>query len=282
MAAQAKHPLSETLIVVDPRLEFDGKYARRAKSSRAALDRVLGELGARGVIDRVVEATAAPGRVEEVLGRYFGPSERALPTHDVTGSPIFPALLGLEEARTDHVVLMDCDMFFHSSGESWVAAALDVLSDDAQAWLMMTQAGPPAGPLGTLLSLGLRNAARATWDERRRLWRFKSASTRYFLTDRRKLRGKLSALWRRAGLLPLETCISHSLERHAAYRGNLALEGSWDLHAHSHDAPFIEWAPAIAELVSRGVAPALQLGNYDLRLDRSEARAAWEALLRAG
>ena len=62
-----KGPFAERLVVVDQRLEFDGKYRDRARTNRDALDRILDDLLARGEIEAhdVVDLGIAQG-VERV------------------------------------------------------------------------------------------------------------------------------------------------------------------------------------------------------------------------
>jgi len=81
------------------------------------------------------------------------------------------------------VAQFDADMLFYTDGESWIARALDVMKAVPDYRLMMTHPGPPAGPEGR--SLAGANQRRASWDADMRCWRFNTASTRFFLTDRR-------------------------------------------------------------------------------------------------
>lgn len=70
-----------------------------------------------------------------------------------------------------------------------------------------------------------------------------------------------------------------ALFRERAARISLPSSIGWDLHAHSHAAPFAEWAGRIADLVMRGIVPDMQRGSYDLRLDVPEKREAWQRAL---
>jgi glycosyltransferase involved in cell wall biosynthesis len=279
MLRQAAYPFSERMVVVDPSPEFLGKYKDRPRGSRSELDAALETLLRQGTIDRVIEVARERDAIEPVMIRFFGKAGSKIPTHATSGGPIFATLFGIEAASTDYVLQMDADIFFYAK-TSWVAEALKLLTDP-MVWLVMTQAGPPGGAPGTRHGLGRQNAARAEWDADRRAWRFQSASTRYFLADRRRLYGKLAALWHGGGVLPLEQCLSAALCKHGAYRMNLADGRSWDLHAYYHGAPFSEWASRIACLVERGLVPTLQRGRYDMRLDRPADREAWRALVEA-
>ncbi len=275
---QAKTDFADRILVVDRRSDFRGKYRSRSVASVDQLDALCEMLVRDKVVDRIVGVDDDREHQGEILARYFDGDDR-VPAYAHTGGPIYATLLGLESAPCDHVVQFDCDMLFHSSGESWVDSALRVLEADPAAWLAMTHGGPPGGELGTPASLGRANARRARWDRERGVWRFPTASTRYFLTDRRRLRGRLRRVPVNGGCAPLEMCISDALRRHGASRICVALPGSWDLHPHSHETPFPEWAERIAAAVERGDVPASQRGKYDLRLDRSGDRAAWSRLL---
>jgi hypothetical protein len=279
MIGQAKYPFVHRAIVVERRAGFAGKYRQRARATDADLDRVLEGLLAAQVIDAVHEVDAQPAKVRAVMGRYFARDAERVPTHAVTGGPIYATLFGLEQMPSDLVLQMDADVFFYSGGESWVAQALRGMARDPQLWLMMAHPGPPAGPPGA--SLGSANRRRAQWDEALQLWRFRTATTRYFLADRRRLRGALLPVLQGNGCRPLEQCISRALQANQAYRGSLGDLQSWHLHAWSHAEPFPQWAAALADLIAAGKHPALQRGKYDLRLDRADSRRAWQALLPA-
>lgn len=278
MLKQARYPFAETLLVADPRTDFSGKYARRSRVTRAEYEGTLASLVAAGHVDRVVWAEPEPAKVASLFERYFEEQVSVRWTHDMTGAPVFSALLGLEAAQHDLVVLFDADMLFHSSGTSWVAEGVQVLQELPSAWLVMTHAGPPAGPLGAPESLGLRNQVGA-WDAERRLWLFHHASSRYFLTDRRHLRGTIPAVYEKGQLEPLERCLSVALRARGAHRVNLAREGSWDLHVEDHGPPFPAWCRHVIALVERGLVPKQQLGHYDLNLRRAAQRRPWQALI---
>ncbi len=276
MVAQTRYPFAERVVVVDTPTHFKGKYQSRPRGSAAELNSVLERLQADGIIDRVQTVDPAPTTVRAVLERYFGASASQVPTHASTGGPIYATLFGLEAMANDYVLQMDADIFFHCGEVDWVGQMLACMAADPRLWLMMTHPGPPAGPIGA--SMSGQNAQRASWDAALHIWRFRSATTRYFLCDRRTLHGRLQPLLTAGGHAPLEQCLSHALQRHGAFRGCLGDLRSWHLHAWHHGEPFAEWASRIAEQVVVGRYPAQQRGSYDLRLDRAADRAAWNHL----
>lgn len=275
MLRQARYPFAERIIVIDSRREFAGKYRSREVSPQRELDQVLDDLVARGEIDRVLEVSYDKDTVASVNRSYFGRPD--VPTHATSGGPIYPTLWAMEQAKTDHVLQFDADIFFYSDGDSWVVRALEAMQRDPRLWLMMTHAGPPVGQPGR--SIAGANLRRARWDAALEVWRFRTASTRFFLTDRRNLRGRLPKLGNGRDCRPLEQCISGALSTNNAFRGDVGNCRTWHLHAFSHAHPFSEWAPRLVESIKQGRYPKIQEGNYDLCLDRPSERAHWQALL---
>jgi glycosyltransferase involved in cell wall biosynthesis len=277
MLRQARYPFAERLVVVDREPSRRGKYRARAQATDGDLDQVLQRLLDDGIIDRALDVKMDRSSVKEVLGRYFERYGDRVSTHATTGGPIYPTLFGMEALETDYVLQMDADILFYTDGVSWVEQSLDLLQADPRLWLMMTHSGPPRGPMGA--SLGPRNARRSRWDPAQRLWRFRHATTRYFLCDRRRLHRHVKPLLRGNLCEPLERCISAGMVQHGAFRGNLGDLRSWHLHVWHHAPPFPQWLDGLIDAVERGRYPAVQEGKYDLRLDRPTARQAWRVLL---
>jgi glycosyltransferase involved in cell wall biosynthesis len=279
MIAQARYPFCERVVVVDRSLSFTGKYRNRPRLGMDALDAILDQLLAEDLIDAVRDVEMRPHRIKEVMERYVGGQASQSPTHAATGGPIYATLFGLESMKCDYVLQMDADVFFYSSAQSWVRQAIALLERDPHLWLMMTHPGPPAGPPGQ--SLGGRNARSAVWDADLRLWRFRHATTRYFLCDRRRLHNHLRPIPQIGGAAPLEQWISAAMGRHGAFRGALGDLESWHLHAWHHGDPFPQWAQTLAQLIEVGRFPDLQRGDYDLRLDQPLPRQEWGKLVAA-
>jgi len=278
MITQARYPFAEKAIVVERPQTFTGKYRARPRTSQDELERVLKGLLTDGMVDCVREVDSSPAVREEIMGRYFPVDAHRVPTHAVTGGPIYATLFGLESMTTDYVLQMDADILFYTGASSWVGQALRCMAEDPKLWLMMTHPGPPAGAPGK--SLGAENMRRASWDEKLSIWRFRHATTRYFLCDRRRLHHSLPFVASARGAAPLEQCLSLALRQNRAFRGNLGNLESWHLHVWHHGEPFPAWAHSLTKAVEAGDFPILQRGDYDLRLDRTQMRGQWEHLLR--
>lgn len=277
MISQAKFPFQEKVVVVDRQPAFTGKYRTRSRASDESLNQVLETLKNDRIIDRVVDVDMSSSVVDHIMQRYFDRYSVNVPTHACTGGPIYATLFGMENVGSDYVLQMDADLFFYTSGKSWVSEALTKLKNDPAIWLMMTHPGPPAGSAGR--SLSSYNKRLAKWDGEIDVWRFSTATTRYFLCDRRKLYRRLRPIDRDGGCAPLEQCLSRALQENQAFRGALGNLESWHLHAWSHADPFPKWATALATAIEEGSYPDFQRGEYDLRLDRAKDREAWGKLL---
>lgn len=276
MIRQARFAFRRRLIAVDRRSTFEGKYRHRASTSQADLDLALNSLVVKGIVDDVLDVDRREAVRDEIMGRYFPGSDEALPEYARTGGPIYPTLFALEQSPTDFVVQMDCDVLFHAPSESWVAHGLDIMQRNSSVVLAMAHPGPPVGAGSK--SLIRLNRRQGTWDSTLGAWRFSSATTRYFLCDRRSLRGRLAASDAKRRL-PLERCITQALRRDRRFRVNVDGSLAWHLHAWSHASPFPEWAEALASLIEQGLYPNCQHGQYDLRLDDAHHRAAWKTLV---
>ena len=279
MISQAKYPFAEKVIIVDRKPAFRGKYRVRNRLSNSELDNILEALIADGTIDRVIDVDIHTQRIHEIMSRYFSTAANYIPLHARTGGPIYPTLFGMESLSTDSVLQMDADVFFYTAGISWVKESLQHMARDERLWLMMTHPGPPDGSVGA--SLGRRNARLAEWDYNLQLWRFQTATTRYFLCNKQKLYGRLRPLRSGSGTAPLEQIIGQALKEHHAYRGALGDLKSWHLHAWHHGDPFPQWAPLLTKAVESGKYPSLQRGQYDLRLDIPGNRNEWEKVLKS-
>ena len=279
MISQARYPFVEKTIVIDRRPAFTGKYRVRSKSSHDELNMILDRLLKDRIVDHVREVDMSKAQVVKVMERYFSKDAHHVPTHAATGGPIYTTLFGLESMSTDYVLQMDADIFFYSSSVSWVSQAIKCMDRDPKLWLMMAHPGPPSGKAGR--SLGVRNRRCATWDQELSIWRFTSATTRYFLCDRRKLHGRLRSISQRGGCAPLEQLISDALKRFGSFRGALGNLESWHLHAWYHGDPFPQWAPTLAKVIKNGDYPAMQQGEYDMRLDKARDRREWWKVLQS-
>ena len=277
MIAQARYPFTERTIVVDRSPAFPGKFRARPRATPNELDRVLQQLLAEGVVDHIRDVDTTPSQFQGIMERYFWKDAHRVPHYAADGGPIYSTLFGIESMTTDLVLQMNADILFYTGAVSWVEQALQCMARDPRLWLMMTHPGPPAGPPGN--SLGPRNARLGTWDNKLRIWRFRYATARYFLCDRRQLYQRLHIVPLGNGCAPLEQSISLALKRHGAFRGNLGDLASWHLHAWYHGNPFPLWARSLTRAIEGGRFPQFQRGDYDLRLDRARDRREWEALL---
>ena len=192
MLRQAKYPLAETYLLVDPRKEFEGKYRSRAKAPME-FEHAVEQLLEQGTVERIVEVDYSTDMVRDVMSAFFGSAGNDIPTHAISGGPIYPTLYGIWIAKHDAIVQFDCDMLFYSDpGFSWVAEGLQIMKMDRSLAMMMAHPGPPDGPPGS--SMCKFNHSHSRYDESTGIYKFNTATTRYFLTKKSTLFKKIAPI----------------------------------------------------------------------------------------
>jgi len=121
MISQARYHFAERVMVVDRPSAFKGKYATRARGSEEELDKVLDQLLADGVVDRILEVDTTPSVVREIKERFFSNDACHVPNYAATGGPNYPTLYGLEGMRTDLVLQMERNSQMLCTGPSQAA-----------------------------------------------------------------------------------------------------------------------------------------------------------------
>lgn len=234
-----------------------------------------------------------------VAKEFFG--GRRIPEKDFRGGPFYAYFFGLNEARHDHVLHADSDLFFGGGSTTWLAEALAHLEAHPEILFTAPLPGPPH-PSGRLTQL--RAVAEPGENH---AFRFSFMSTRLFLFDRARFHSALGALATRRPEKLKDTLLAQ-LEgnppedspenlftaamraRGLASRAFLgAAPGCWSLHPPYRDADFYAKLPELIHRVETGDVPDAQRGDHDLNeslVDWTEATAAlahhrwWRRLLR--
>lgn len=239
----------------------------------------------------------ADGR-QRVASEFFG--GHRVPEKDHRGGPFYAYFFALAEARHDHVLHVDSDLFFGGGSRTWIEEALAAEAALPDVLFQAPLPGPPhAG--GQLLS---QQAEREP--EQNLAFRFSSMSTRLFLVSRSRLRQRIGALHRRRPPLrqsliallegnPREDLPEHLFTSAMRARGLVRREflgrppGMWSLHPPYRCADFYARLPELIQRIESGDVPDAQRGHHDIgdaMVDWSEARAAlgrnrlWHRLLR--
>ncbi|MCX7304370.1 MAG: glycosyltransferase family 2 protein [Hyphomicrobiales bacterium] len=277
--------VDRTIVTVDVRMSQSGRYKGDTRGERYAeslkkIRALYTEFEA--LYDNLSFVEVDYGKdAKTAVSRYFFDRD-AIPDKAWDGGPFYCYFDGLKSAGEGYVLHMDADMIFGGQSQSWIAEAIDLLRRREDLLFVSPLAGPPH-PEG--LKGGHVNAGDFYKTEMiggRPAYRFRSVSTRIFLTDMARFKTRIGALpldrpdasqRLRAFLLgnppealSAEMVLSNALDAHGL--GNLHLRGSGDgmysLHPPYHFPAFHEALPGIIERIERGDIPDAQRGDYDI------------------
>ncbi|HKT60272.1 MAG TPA: hypothetical protein VJQ46_09485 [Gemmatimonadales bacterium] len=222
---------------------------------------------------RLVDYSAeAFERVAQVF--YRG---HAVPAHDYRHRPIYSYLYSLLAATHDLVLHLDCDMMFGGGSQTWVAEAVERMTQRPDVVAGKPYPGPPRAD-GRPLS---QRRPPVKESETPFAYRFSSFTCRVFLVDRRVFVERLAPLrdewppWqtalrallrRRRPHATLEQVIGTAMRRHGQWRMDMLGHGAgmWTLHPHYRTARYRSVLPELIRMVEAGRVPEAQRGHYDL------------------
>lgn len=235
---------------------------------------------------RVAMVDYSPDAMARVSAEFFG--GRRIPMKDFRGGPYYAYFFGLAEARHDHVLHVDADMFFGGGSQTWLAEAVAHMAGHPEVLFAAPLPGPPRDD-GRLLQLEAEPEPGEP-----HAYRFPLMSTRLFLLSRAKFRSTIGALQtRRPPALknaviavlegnPPEDLPEHLLTDAMREHGLVRREflgrapGMWSLHPPYRGADFYARLPELIQRVETGDLPEAQRGDHDINesmVDWSEPKA---------
>jgi hypothetical protein len=266
--------VDETLLVVDlhqSRGRYSDGWAERLPKLRAFIEQIC----QRYPNTRSVDADYSEDAAAAVSSMFFG--GRAVPEKDWNGAPFYSYFFGLYAARHNYVFHMDCDMMYGGGSSTWVAEAIQLLTERPDVFACNPLPGPPTAD-GRLKSQVLEPEPYAS-----PAFRARHLSTRLFLFDRRRFLSRIKELelarpprlraWQALleGNSPSELAeliMSRAMARHGLVRidflGNAP--GMWSIHPPSHyrSVTLYERLPAIILRIETGDVPEAQRGDCEL------------------
>jgi hypothetical protein len=234
-----------------------------------------------------------------VAAEFFG--GQRIPKKDFRGGPFYSYFFGLSQARHDHVLHTDSDLFFGGGSATWLGEAVAHLAAHPEVLFAAPLPGPP---LPGRPPLQLEATAEP---DQENAFRFSFMSTRLFLLRRARFRAVVGALEpRRPPKLkdtllarlegnPPEDSPENLFTAAMRARGLVsraflgATPGRWSLHPPYRDADFYAKLPELIRRIESGDVPDAQRGDHDLNeslVDWTEATVAlahnrwWRRLLR--
>lgn len=273
--------VSEILLTIDfhrSNGRFSERWEQGAKHIRSLAESIPAA--------RVVHVDYSPDRMAQASAEFFG--GRPIPLKDFRGGPYYSYFFALSEARHDHVLHADSDMFFGGGSQSWMQEALAYMATHPEILIMAPLSGAPRAD-GRLLTLSCRPDPEET-----HAFHFDAMTTRLFLLDRVRFRGTIKELRpRRPAALknaviallegnPAADLPEHLFTAEMRQRGLVRREflgrapGMWSLHPPYRGADFYAKLPELVRRIETGEIPEAQRGDHDLNdsmVDWSEGRA---------
>jgi hypothetical protein len=271
--------VAETLLTLDFH-RSSGRFSARWEEGKDH----IGPLAQAQSGARVVTVDYSAAAIARVAGEFFG--GQSVPVKDFRGGPYYSYFFGLAEARHEHVLHIDSDMFFGGSSSTWLAEAVAHMKANPEVLFAAPLPGPPTG------GRQLRSQVATPESHTSHAFRFDTMSTRLFLLDRRRFRSAIGALqprrpgWREVikalveGNPPQdlpEHLFTQAMRAHSLQRREFlgAEPGMWSLHPPYRCADFYTKLPALIACIEAGDLPDAQLGCHDINdslVDWSEAR----------
>jgi len=265
------------------RSEHGGRFAEGWEERRGPMGELLERLCAEHPGARIAQVDYAPARMAQLAEELFGGGLQ-MPVKDTRGGPFYSYFHGLLEARHDHVLHLDSDMFFGGGSQSWVAEAVELLEAHAEVLACNPQAGPPLpdGPAAATQFGGVPGAIRV-----------ETMNTRLYLIDRARLRERMLPMELLGPVRPIsrlkarlhgnppfaapELILGQAMRRAGLHRVDFPGRppGLWSLHPPYRSPEFYAELPRLIEQVETGRVPDAQRGDYELgdsMLDWSRAR----------
>jgi hypothetical protein len=217
----------------------------------------------------------SPEAVRRVEQEFYG--GRPIPIRDYRNRPIYTYLYLLLAPTHDLVLHLDCDMMFGGASQTWVAEAVEHLTQRPDVVACKPYPGPPR-PDGRPLS---QRSPPVQELEMPFAYRFSTFTYRVFLLDRRMFAERLAPLrnewppWpsalrallrRRRPYALLEQVIGTAMRRHGQWRLDFlgSAPGMWTLHPRYRTARYRSVLPELLRMVEAGNVPDEQRGYYDI------------------
>lgn len=266
------YPFSQKVLVADTG-SLSGEFSRRP--GRGTIKQLLNcgnELITANVIDDIKLVDYSEPYRKRVYNKHFG---QPLPfDHDERGSPILSYVFSIEEAKSDYLLNVDCDMLLHQdSGYNWVDSGIKLLRANPEVLCVMPRPGPPTDN-------GILHQPVPYEPDRAGFFRFNLFSSRAFLIDlkrfERMLPLKIETVQARvpnaggppcSNLANWEAMVTSRMIKTGHVRADLNVSAAWTLHPVDRGTHFNKALPRVIKRVEEGWYPPEQAGHYDLILN---------------
>ena len=273
MMRQLRFPFFERIATYDPGHQV-GKYAERIQGSQNEVERILQNLMAEKVIDRIDVVPWTDEDQHRILMKYFG--DERIDLKDFSGAPIYQYLYALDACSGDYLFHVDSDMLFYRQGDcSWIDEGLALLQRESHAIVATPQGGPPQARnwLERLTGISFEAKPKADWHQAHFI------STRKFLLDVARFKACLPLQQAKPGE-PLENSLTHTCKKKGYQRWSMNGYQHWSIHPWRHDENYLRYLDDLIWAVENGIYPFTRTGfKWDMRTEGEHINE-WLAVLR--
>ena len=264
--------VDEVLLVLDLH-QSAGRYADGWTERLPGIRRLLDDACAQCRHARIVEVDYSACEAGRLAAKFF--DGHPIHAKDWQGGPVYSYFFGLDAASHDYVLHMDSDMMYGGGSQTWIAEAIQLLTERPDVLVCGPLPGPPTAN-GQLRSQALEQEPLPY-----AAFRADSVSTRIFFMDMRRFYARMAPLTRlrtplRNTLQALvdgnspwwsgEIILSHAMAEVGLARIDFlgSDPGMWSLHPPFRSEIFYERLPALIEEIESGQVPEAQRGHHDV------------------
>jgi hypothetical protein len=282
---QFAHQVDEILLVLDLHRSagrFAEGWEERLPKIKSLIDRCCKQYPHA----HLKEVDYSPTALARVSAMFFG--GKTIPPKDFRGGPFYSYFFGLYAAEHDYIFHLDSDLMFGGGSSTWIAEAIDLLTQQPNILVCGPLPGPPTA------DGHLRSQVAEPEYHYSRAFRFSSLSSRYFLLDRKRFTSSIKQLplkypsirsiikalieenypYKLPEEIFTEAMLEHSLVR-VDFLGKSP--GMWSLHPPYRSKNFYASLPKLIQIVESGDIPEAQRGDHDVNdslVDWDSARVA--------
>ena len=264
--------VDEVLLIVDlhqSKGRFSEGWQERLPGMRLLIDEYCAKYpNVRSLeVDYSLEVAASIGT------QFFG--GKPVPAKDWNGGPFYSYFFGLYAATHDYIFHMDSDMMYGGGSSTWIAEAIQLLTERPDVLICSPIPGPPTED-GRLRSQSLEIEPYSSL-----AFRSPALSSRHFFLDRKHFRSCIQQLpltqppRRRVWQAQLEgnppydlpeVIFSQAMSAHDLVRieflGNAP--GMWSIHPPYRSQLFYQRLPTLIQQIEMGDIPEAQRGCHDM------------------
>ena len=264
--------VNEVLLVVDLH-QSKGRFSEGWQERLPGMRLLIDEYCAKYANVRSLEVDYSPKVAASIGTQFFG--GKPVPAKDWNGGPFYSYFFGLYAATHDYIFHMDSDMMYGGGNSTWVAEAIQLLTERPDVLICSPIPGPPTED-GRLRSQSLAIEPYSSL-----AFRSPALSSRHFFLDRKHFRSRIQQLpltqpprrrvWQAQleGKPPYnlpEVIFSQAMSAHDLVRieflGNAP--GMWSIHPPYRSQLFYERLPTLIQQIETGDIPEAQRGCHDM------------------